>query len=68
MYGDVLGVRLQELRKGKGLSQDALAVELHIERSTLAGYETGRREPSLRTLCAIANYFNVSVDYLLGRD
>ena len=63
-----LGTKLQKLRIEKGLSQDALAEILNIDRTTLAGYETGRREPCLMMLCTIADYFNVSVDYLLGRD
>lgn len=58
--------RLKELRKEKGITQKELANYLKVSRSTVAGYETDKRKPEYETLQKIADYFNVSVDYLLG--
>lgn len=63
----LLRTRLVELRKEKGLSQVALAKELGVDCSTIAKYETGDRLPDLVMLCKIADYFNVTTDYLVGR-
>ncbi len=62
-----IGIRITELRKQVGMSQFQLAKVLDVATSTLGMYETGKREPSLKVLNRIANYFNVSTDYLLGR-
>ncbi len=58
--------RIKKLRKENDLSQRALAKKLNLSPSTIAMYETGDRKPDSDTLQKIANYFNVSVDYLLG--
>ena len=58
---------LKSLRKANGLTQDELAKILKISRSTIGMYENGSREPDYETLEAIADYFNVDIDYLLGR-
>lgn len=60
-------MRLKELRKKKGLSQLRLATELNTTQNTVSRYETGEREPGIDELIKIADYFNVSVDYLIGR-
>jgi transcriptional regulator with XRE-family HTH domain len=60
-------VRLKELRKKKGLSQLRLATELNTTQNTISRYETGEREPGIDELIKIADYFNISVDYLIGR-
>lgn len=60
-------MRLKELRKKKGLSQLRLATELNTTQNTISRYETGEREPGIIELIKIADYFNVSVDYLIGR-
>lgn len=60
-------VRLKELRKKKGISQLRLATELNTTQNTISRYETGEREPGIDELIKIADYFNVSVDYLIGR-
>ena len=60
-------MRLKELRMKKGLSQVKLAMELNIAQNTLSRYETGEREAGYDMLIKIADYFNVSIDYLLGR-
>lgn len=59
--------RLKELRNEKMISQLKLAKDLRIDPSTVAKYETGDRQPDLEMLCTLADYFEVSVDYLLGR-
>lgn len=60
--------RLKHLRTINHLTQLELANMLNIERSTLSSYETGRRYPTLVILIRVADVFNVSVDYLLGRE
>ncbi|MBR3667908.1 MAG: helix-turn-helix transcriptional regulator [Ruminococcus sp.] len=60
-------MRLKELRKKKGLSQQRLAMELNVNQNTISRYESGEREADYKTLIMIADYFDVSIDYLLGR-
>lgn len=60
-------MRLNELRKSKGISQLKLALALNTNQNTISRYETGEREPDINTLIQIADYFNVSIDYLLER-
>ena len=59
-------MRLKEIRKAKKISQVKLAMDLSMSQNTISRYETGKREPSIEELKRIADYFNVSVDYLLG--
>ena len=58
--------RIKELRTGLGIKQADLAKALKVSQATMSGYETGKYEPDLKTLKAIADYFAVSVDYVLG--
>ncbi len=60
-------MRLKELRREKGISQLKLALDLHTNQNTISRYETGEREPSINDLIKIADYFNVTLDYLLER-
>lgn len=60
------GKRLTELRKSVGFSQKKLGEELHLSQSTISCYELNKKEPPIATLKKIANYFKVSVDYLVG--
>lgn len=60
-------MRLKELRKSKGISQLKLAMDLNANQNTISRYETGEREPGIGELIKIADYFNVSIDYLLER-
>ena len=60
-------MRLKELRKKKGISQLRLATDLNTTQNTISRYETSEREPGIAELIKIADYFNVSVDYLIGR-
>lgn len=57
----------KQLRMAKGMTQGELADALGITRSRLSMYELGQREPDLETLEMIADYFNVDIDYLMGR-
>ncbi|QUH20415.1 helix-turn-helix domain-containing protein [Alkaliphilus sp. B6464] len=59
--------RLRSLRKDLNLTQEELAQKLNKTRSTIAGYETERKQPDYETLKFIADFFDVSIDYLLGR-
>ena len=60
-------MRLKEIRKAKGISQLKMAMDLSTNQNTISRYETGEREPGIAELIRIADYFNVSIDYLLGR-
>lgn len=55
-------------RKEIGLSQNEIAMKLHVSQQTVASWESGKRMPSHDIMRAISSFFNVSVDYLLGRD
>lgn len=60
--------RLKFLRKQRKLTQVEMARILNIAQSTYAQYETGKSNPDYNILVKIANFFEVSVDYLLGND
>ena len=59
--------RLKQLREQRHISQVFLGMELGMSQNSISRYETGVREADYETLIAFADYFNVSVDYLLGR-
>ena len=59
--------RLKALRKKRNINQAVLAKMLGYGYTAIANYESGRNEPSLGDLCRIADFFDVSVEYLLGR-
>lgn len=61
-------LKIKELRKQNNITLQKLANYLHTGTSTISQYETGKREANFDTLCKIADFFNVSVDYLLGRE
>lgn len=63
----VFAQRLKQLRIEKNLLQKDLAHFLAISTSAYGFYEQGKRQPDLDTLCKLANFFDVSIDYLLGR-
>lgn len=58
---------IAELRKDRGLLQKELAQLLDVSIGTISNYETGVHNPEIETLIKLADYFNVSVDYMLGR-
>ena len=59
--------RLKELRKMKNISQLKLAMDLNMNQNTISRYENLEREADYETLVKFADYFDVSLDYLLGR-
>ncbi|MFW5434183.1 helix-turn-helix domain-containing protein [Paenibacillus apiarius] len=61
------GIRIAELREGKGWTQEELAELLGITRAALSHYEKDRRKPDFETLTKLADQFEVSIDYLVGR-
>lgn len=61
-------MRLKELRMERGVSQVKLAMDLHLSQNSISRYETNQREADYETLIRIADYFDVSLDYLLERD
>lgn len=63
IFGDIL----KELRTDACLTQEDLALKLNITRAVLSKYELGINEPSLEFLSLVSDFFNVSIDYLLGK-
>lgn len=63
----MLTQRLMKLRKEKKKTQDDVANFLGISRPAYGNYENGKREPDIETLTKLADYFDVSMDYLIGR-
>lgn len=59
--------RLKELRLSNNLTQPALADEVQLSKSMISMYEQGERKPSVESQEVIADYFNVDIDYLMGR-
>ena len=59
--------RLKELRKSRKISQLKLALDLNMNQNTISRYENLEREADYKTLIRLADYFGVSIDYLLGR-
>jgi transcriptional regulator with XRE-family HTH domain len=60
-------MRLKELRQSRGISQVKLAMDLCMNQNSISRYETGVRQADYETLIAFADYFHVSIDYLLER-
>ncbi len=65
--GEKMKFRLKELRKSKNISQLKLALDLNLNQNSISRYENCEREADYETLIKFADYFNVSLDYLLGR-
>lgn len=61
------GKRIATLRDKQGWTQEELSRRLGISRAALSHYEKNRREPDFETLTKLADIFNVSIDYLVGR-
>ena len=59
--------KLRELRKARGYTQIAVQMKTGIEQALLSKYETGDRVPPTETLLVLADFYNVSIDYLLCR-
>lgn len=62
----VLGDRLKDLRRKKGINQEHVAIDLGISRARYSHYENNHVEPDAEMLRKLATYYNVTIDYLLG--
>lgn len=60
-------MRLKVLREKRGISQLKLAMDLDMNQNSISRYETGAREADYKSLIKFADYFDVSIDYLLER-
>ncbi len=60
-------IKLLELRTEKGMSQREMATVMRVSQGTYNNWENGRTQPSIEQLISLADYFEVSVDYLIGR-
>ena len=65
--GDVMENRLKELRKSRGYTQVSLQMQTGIEQALLSKFENGERIPPTETLLCLAEFYNVSMDYILCR-
>ena len=63
----IIGERLKQLRKSANVTQKAVANAIGVTEVSYQRFEYGTVRPSIDTLAALADYFNVSVDYLIGR-
>lgn len=64
----MIGNRIKQLRSENNLTQKQLADKLHVGKTTISNYETGYSQPDIEAQNILADIFDVSVDYLLGRD
>ena len=64
----VLGYRIRSLRKEKMLSQEQLGKLIGVSKVSVSGYESGNRIPSINILEKMVDVFNISTDYILGRE
>ena len=60
-------MRIKELRNEQHITQLKMALDLLMSHNTISRYENGEREPGITELIRIADYFRVSIDYLVGR-
>lgn len=68
MYQDILKHKIKELREAKSYKQEAIATEMGVSQGTYNNWETGKRIPALQTILKLADYYEVELDYLFGRD
>lgn len=66
MYSEMFPIKLKKARNDTGFTQNEVAKELKIDRSQIASYETGRTQPDIETLGKLADFYGVSVDWLIG--
>jgi len=65
---NIIGKKIKELREEKELSQKMLGKELNLSQATIARWETGVRTPDIYSVVILADFFDVTADYLLGRE
>ena len=63
-----MAARLRELRQKRGRQQKELAQEIGVSYAAISGYECGLRQPHLSSIILLADYFGVTVEYLVGRE
>lgn len=63
----IVAKRIKELMKEEQLTQSALAEKLGVKQNTISAWLLGKKEPSIHSLWLVADYFNVDIDYLVGR-
>ena len=63
-----MAARLRELRQKRGLKQKELAREIGVSYAAISEYECGMRQPHLSSIIMLADYFGVTVEYLVGRE
>ena len=63
----IVSERIKELMKEEQLTQVALANKIGLKQNTISAWLLGKKEPSIRSLWLLADYFNVTIDYIVGR-
>lgn len=66
MYKEVFQLRIKQIRQELGLTQSQVSKETEIDQSRISKYESGELQPDLEKLGILANYYEVSIDWLLG--
>lgn len=64
----IFSTRLKELRNENGLTKTQLGKVFHVSRTTIYNWENGNQEPCMQVLMDLSEFFNVSIDYLLGKE
>lgn len=67
MFFSTFSERLKELRTSRGFTMEQLGNEIESTRGTIGNFENGNKNPSLNILIKLADFFDVSIDYLIGR-
>lgn len=65
---NVFGERLKELRRENGIGQVELAKKINVSKGIISFWENGLREPTMSNLISLADFFGVTLDYLVGRE
>ena len=63
----IIAERIKELMKDEKLNQTRLAERIGVKQNTVSAWVLGKKEPSIKSLWLLADYFNVDIDYLVGR-
>ena len=63
----IIAERIKELMKDEKLNQTRLAEKIGVKQNTVSAWVLGKKEPSIKSLWLLADYFNVDIDYLVGR-
>lgn len=63
----IVAERIRELMREENLTQVALASKIGVKQNTISAWLAGKKEPSIRSLWLLADYFNLDIDYIVGR-